>query len=120
MADAMLTAAELGIDTILTSGGAAHCLQGLESLELMLQIQDAFALNLTILVGAGVNADVIRTIRQKLPDIHAFHMSGKVNIPSGMVFRQEGVPMGLPGLDEWHIPTTSREAVVEARKALYL
>ena len=83
-----------------------------------LEIKDAFALDLNILVGAGVNADVIRTIRQKLPSIDTFHMSGKVNVPSGMIYRQEGVPMGLPGLDEWHIPTTSREAVAEARKAL--
>ena len=36
-----------------------------------------------------------------------------------MAFRREGVPMGLPGLDEWHIPTTSREAVAAARAALY-
>lgn len=117
-ADSMLSAAELGIDTILTSGGAAHCLQGLASLEDILLLRESFALDLDILVGAGVNADVIRTIRQKLPDIHAFHMSGKVNVPSGMLYRQEGVPMGLPGLDEWHIPTTSQEAVAEARKAL--
>ena len=119
-ADSMLSAAELGIDTILTSGGAAHCLQGLESLESILEIKDAFALDLNILVGAGVNADVIRTIRQKLPGIDAFHMSGKVNVPSGMIYRQEGVPMGLPGLDEWHIPTTSREAVAEAKRVLHL
>ena len=35
-----------------------------------------------------------------------------------MRFRREGVPMGLPGLDEWHIPVTSEEAVREAKQAL--
>jgi copper homeostasis protein len=35
-----------------------------------------------------------------------------------MVFRREGVPMGLPGLDEWHIQQTDREAVSAARRAL--
>ena len=35
-----------------------------------------------------------------------------------MRFRREGVPMGLPGLDEWHIQQTSAEAVRAARLAL--
>ena len=118
LGDTMLSAAELGIDTILTSGGAAHCLDGLEELELMLHLRKSLALDLDIMAGAGVNAGVIRTIRQKLPGIGTFHMSGKVSVPSRMEFRREGVPMGLPGLDEWHIPTTSREAVAAARAAL--
>ena len=117
--DTMLTAGKLGIDTILTSGTAAHCLNGMKELEAMCQARGLFGCCPEIMVGAGVNADVIHTIRQKLPGIHAFHMSGKVNAPSRMVFRREGVPMGLPGLDEWHIPTTSREAVAAARAALY-
>ena len=117
--DAMLCAAELGIDTILTSGGSAHCLGGLETYERMLQIRNTDRNCPDILVGAGVNADVIRTIRQRFPAIEMFHMSGKVNVPSAMIFRREGIPMGLPGLDEWHIPTTSREAVAAARAALY-
>ena len=112
-------AGKLGIDTVLTSGAAAHCLNGLKELEAMCQARDFFGSCPEIMVGAGVNADVIRTIRQKLPGIHVFHMSGKANVPSRMIFRREGVPMGLPGLDEWHIPTTSREAVAAARAALY-
>jgi len=35
-----------------------------------------------------------------------------------MVFRREGVPMGLPGLDEWHIQQTDPEAVKTARAAM--
>jgi copper homeostasis protein len=45
-------------------------------------------------------------------------MSGKTDLPSGMVFRREGVPMGLPGLDEWHIQQTDEEKVRAARRAL--
>ena len=44
--------------------------------------------------------------------------SGKTELESRMRFRREGVPMGLPGLDEWHIQQTSQEAVAAARKAL--
>ena len=72
-----------------------------------------------ILIGAGVNAQVIRRFRQNVPGAAAFHMSGKTELESQMVFRREGVPMGLPGLDEWHIQQTSREAVQAARAALY-
>jgi copper homeostasis protein len=35
-----------------------------------------------------------------------------------MVFRRQGVPMGLPGLDEWHIQQTNEEKVCAARRAL--
>jgi copper homeostasis protein len=35
-----------------------------------------------------------------------------------MRFRREGVPMGLPGLDEWHIPQTGEAAIRAARMAL--
>jgi copper homeostasis protein len=45
-------------------------------------------------------------------------MSGKRDIPSTMRFRREGVPMGLPGLDEWHIQQTDPEAVALARIAM--
>jgi copper homeostasis protein len=37
---------------------------------------------------------------------------------SAMIFRREGVPMGLPGLDEWHIQQTDDLAVKTARQAL--
>jgi copper homeostasis protein len=45
-------------------------------------------------------------------------MSGKADIESGMVFRREGVPMGIPGFDEWHLQQTDEEAVHLARIAL--
>jgi copper homeostasis protein len=45
-------------------------------------------------------------------------MSGKTEVESGMDFRREGVPMGLPGFDEWHIQQTGEEAVRDARMAL--
>ena len=72
-----------------------------------------------VLIGAGVNAAVIRSFRSEIPGARAFHMSGKLEIESGMIFRREGVPMGLPGLDEWHIQQTAEETVREARAAVY-
>ena len=69
-------------------------------------------------MGAGVNAAVIADFRRKCPALRAFHMSGKTELESGMKFRREGVPMGLPGLDEWHIQQTDEAAVRAARAAL--
>ena len=109
-----MDAGELGIDTVLTSGGAGNCLSGMETIERMLRTAGP-----QVLIGAGVKAAVIQKFRDRFPEAEAFHMSGKCEIESGMLFRREGVPMGLPGLDEWHIQQTSEEAVREARQALY-
>ena len=112
-----LDAAALGIDTVLTSGGAGSCRAGRETIGALLKMRDAYG-GPEVLVGAGVNAGVIRQFREEYPGVRAFHMSGKTEIPSGMLFRREGVPMGLPGLDEWHIQQTDPEAVKAARAAM--
>ena len=112
-----LDAMELGIDTVLTSGCASSCLKGLEVIGQLLQLREQCR-GPEVLVGAGVKAKVIRQIRRELPLARAFHMSGKTEVESGMHFRREGVPMGLPGLDEWHIQVTGVEAVREARIAM--
>ena len=110
-------AAALGIDTVLTSGAAGNCTAGKEVIRQLLSIRDREK-GPEVLIGAGVSAKVIAAFRQELPQAHAFHMSGKTEIESGMHFRRQGVPMGLPGLDEWHIQQTSPEAVIAARNAL--
>lgn len=112
-----LEAKELGIDTVLTSGAAASCLAGLDTIARLLQLRDELH-GPEVLIGAGVKAPVIGTILGKHPEAKAFHMSGKIELESGMRFRRSEVPMGLPGLDEWHIPQTSEEAVRDARSIL--
>ena len=107
----------LGIDTVLTSGAAASCKLGREQIERLIALREEIG-GPEILVGAGVNASVIRDFRQNIPGARAFHMSGKLELESSMRFRREGVPMGLPGLDEWHIQQTDPEAVKAARKAM--
>lgn len=112
-----LDAAALGIDTVLTSGGAGSCTVGKETIGRLLELRDRHQ-GPEILVGAGVNAGVVAAFREAFPGVRAFHMSGKREIESGMLFRREGVPMGLPGLDEWHIQQTDAGAVKAARIAL--
>ena len=110
-------AAALGIDTVLTSGAAASCVQGVTVLRRLLAERDRIH-GPEVLIGAGVNAGVIRQLSAALPGAKAYHMSGKVELESRMIFRREGVPMGLPGLDEWHIQQTDPEAVRAARRVL--
>jgi copper homeostasis protein len=70
-----------------------------------------------VLVGGGVKAGVISAFKDAFPQVKAFHMSGKVEVESGMRFRREGIPMGIPGLDEWHIHQTDLNNVRAARVA---
>ena len=112
-----LAAKELGIDTVLTSGAAGNCTLGAQTIGKLLALRDSCA-GPEVLVGGGVKAAVISDFKNRFPGVRAFHMSGKTEIESGMRFRREGVPMGLPGLDEWHIQQTGRENVRGARLAL--
>ena len=70
-----------------------------------------------ILIGGGVNAEVIREL-QPYTKAHAFHMSGKEKIESPMIYRKEGVSMGLPYFDEFTIFRTGEENVRRARGVL--
>ena len=110
-------AAALGIDTILTSGGSANCMGGMETIRQLIQLREETG-GPEVLIGSGVKASVIEEFLQKVPGARAFHMSGKTEVESGMRFKREGVPMGLPGLDEWHIPVTCQEAVAAAKALL--
>ena len=109
-------AAALGIDTVLTSGGAENCRKGASQLGELLRLRDELH-GPEVLIGAGVNAAVIDELRAALPGARAFHASCKTLLDSGMTFRREGVPMGLPGLDEWHIQQTDAETVRAAKDA---
>ena len=106
-------AGKLGIDTVLTSGAAGSCMKGMDLIGQLLREDGP-----QVLIGAGVNAKVIAAFREAYPEAAAFHMSGKRDIPSAMVFRREGVPMGIPGFDEWHLQQTDEEAVRLAKEAL--
>lgn len=126
---------ELGIDTILTSGQESDCVKGMPLLQKLcsLQRQNVCKEGVQqdkeeahphkqvkrpqIMAGAGVTPEVIRTFRAQT-DITAFHLSAKKILDSGMVYRREGVPMGIPAMSEYSIFRTDREVVAEARRAL--
>ena len=111
-----LDAMALGFDTVLTSGAAGSSLAGMETISKLMDLRDTCQ-GPEVLIGAGVNAKVISAFKERFPQSGAFHMSGKADIESGMAFRREGVPMGIPGLDEWHIQQTDADNIRAARIA---
>lgn len=112
-----MDAKELGIDTVLTSGAAGSSLLGMETIGKLLALWDSRD-GPEVLIGGGVKAQVITAFKTRFPQARAFHMSGKTDMESGMIFRREGVPMGIPGLDEWHIQQTDEANIRAARIAV--
>lgn len=111
---ALEEAVSLGINTILTSGQAPDCIKGKEVLKSLIRQADG---RIEILVGSGVNAEVIR---QLAGEIHAssFHMTGKKMIRSDMEYRNRQVHMGLPGIGEYDIFRTDKEEIRRAKLVL--
>lgn len=89
----------LGIDTILTSGQKQTCMQGMECIkELIKQAGD----QIEILVGSGLNSDNIEEVI-KSTHAKAYHLSGKIEKQSAMLYRSNTVSMGLPVLSEYTV-----------------
>ena len=112
-----LCAHHLGFDTVLTSGAAASCMEGLDTIRSLLELRDRMN-GPEILIGAGVNPANAREIIAALPHAHAFHGSCKTMVESAMVFRRDEVPMGLPYFDEWHIQQTDEDQVRALKAAI--
>lgn len=107
-------AVSLRIDTILTSGQASCCTEGTETLKQLIAQADE---RIEILVGSGVNAEVIRSMIKE-GSASSFHMSGKQIIKSGMVYRKPCINMGLPGFSEFDILRTDKEEIQKARSVI--
>lgn len=124
---ALQKAAELGVDTILTSGQEAGCMQGRELIRQLVRAAEHGAWNgretsaaqrqMTILVGAGVVSSNIKEIAMTT-GAHAFHMSGKKLMDSGMRYRNERVHMGIEGMSEFELYRTDEEEIRRASRIL--
>lgn len=109
-------ARELGIDTILTSGQESSCLAGMPLLKQLSRLEKETC-GPRIMAGAGVTPAVIREFLTET-EISCYHLSAKKVVQSGMQYRREGVPMGLPAMDEYSIFQTDSQIVAEAKKVL--
>lgn len=111
---ALAQAKMLGVSTILTSGQAPSCVAGLARMK---ELTDAAGSAVTILAGAGINAAAVETLLSST-DLTAFHMSGKKIRNSGMIYKNPGVSMGLPGMSEYEIWQTDTQNVRAVRRLL--
>lgn len=112
--EALRQARDTGVETILTSGQKNTCLEGRD---LIAGLVREGAGSVDIMAGGGVDASVIR---EMIPAarVTCFHMSGKEVVESGMVYRREGISMGVPGLGEYRIFRAAEAKIREARQAM--
>lgn len=113
--DGLSTAADLGFHTILTSGLSNTALDGLNTLKFLSGKADQ--LGITLMAGSGIHAETIPTLIENT-SIHTFHMSGKVETESQMIYRNPSVTMGLPCFSEYTIYQTSMEDIKKAKDTL--
>lgn len=107
-------AAEVGVDTILTSGQEADCWTGRT---LVAQLLERAPRGMNILIGAGVTPEVIARMLPLMP-ARQFHMSGKRVLESEMTYRNPRVSMGLPGISEFQIYRTDAGEIYKAAQLL--
>lgn len=107
-------AKELGIHTILTSGQKNTCADGAE---LLAELVKAAAGQVDILLGAGINAQVILQLYAQT-GATSYHMSGKIVAGSAMQYRRSDVNMGIASMSEYEIWQTSEEKVRAAKAVL--
>lgn len=108
--EALEDAKNLGIVSILTSGGYASALEGIETLDRLKHN----AGDIDIMAGAGMNAKNIKYMMDN-SSLTAYHMSGKKTLQSRMEYRNPKVNMGLPSLSEYEIIQTDVKEILEAK-----
>lgn len=113
---ALEQAIELGCNTILTSGQAADVVGGKSMLK---RVFDKANGRIYIMAGAGVKKGNIQEIHD-FTGINVFHTTGrKGNIDSGMIYRHEGISMGLPSLSEYEIWQTNEQEFRECAQIVH-
>ncbi|WP_040192080.1 copper homeostasis protein CutC [Clostridium culturomicium] len=112
--EALREAKRLGVNTILTSGQRNTALEGKELIKAL--IEEAGD-DLEILVGSGVNAEVIKEFIYE-SNAWAFHMSGKETLISKMDYKNSKVSMGLPMMSEYEIWKTDYKKVQAAKAVI--
>ncbi len=112
--ETMREAIQLGVRTILTSGGEETASQGLEMLRELIVAANG---EIEIMAGAGINSERITKL-YKLAGVRTFHMSGKNVLESDMVFRNERINMGIQGISEYTLWQTCEEDVRRAKEIM--
>lgn len=104
---------EIGICRILTSGQRENALEGAQYLKVL---QDKYGKWITIMPGCGINQDNIQEI-MNITGCKEYHMSGKKNIGSHMVYRESLHRMKLDNV-EFVVEETDFQKVHSVRQLL--
>lgn len=105
---------KLGCERVLTSGLARSAYLGIERLT---QLVKQSAGRISIMAGAGVNAQNVAEIAVAT-GVHELHLSAKTTRPSQMQFIRSESKMGASDCDDFIIPVTSTEALQQTVQAL--
>ena len=105
---------DCGCRRVLTSGGFATAVEGIENIK---QMQSEFGNSIDIMVGGGIssaNANLFKPL-----GIRNFHLSGKADMESKMLFRKDGISMGATSPEKEYIITqTDFRKIAEMRAVL--
>ena len=107
-------AIDLGIDTILTSGQQNNCKDGKALLEKLHQAANG---KIHILVGSGVTPNIIEEFTNTTA-LCQFHLSGKQEQNSKMIWRNPHVSMGAAGINEYCVWQTSGATIRQCKNLL--
>jgi len=98
-----------GVTRILTSGISP----GKSRIEVLTTLLKAAPPHLSVMPGSGIRVDTAKDLLETLIKygLQEVHMSGGSWIPGEMVYRREGLGMGIGGPSEWGVFRTSKEEI---------
>jgi len=106
-------AKKLGVNTILTSGGYNNAE---DAMDILRQLDEKSGY-VDIMAGSGINAEVIGNFMKKT-EIKSFHMSGKSEKLSNMIYRNKKLSMGLPMMSEYIIWECDESRIAKAKNIM--
>lgn len=106
----------LGCNTLLTSGMAQNAVKGMTHIKKLTELAGE---KILIMAGGGVNPSNACEII-KITGVKAIHSTARKPFPSKMKFRRPLVSMGIQGLDEYSMLSTSAETVANLLKCISL
>jgi copper homeostasis protein len=105
---------DLGVNTVLTSGGKNKAIDGLDNLEQFVKIATD---KIEIMVGSGVRPNNVKSFFEI--GIRSFHLSGLMTIPSKMQYQNPNISMGsIPQIPEYDTLTTDIDIIKQMRLEL--
>ncbi len=111
---ALETLIELGVDRVLTSGGAATALAGAERLRSLVELAGD---DIDILAGGSITADNVAEVVRR-SRVREVHLRASSRVQSGMVHRRSEVSLARPVPGDYERVVTSASEMARVRAAL--